>query len=54
MFIFVHLVCLVLEEARGRCRFSGTGVKDSCELSCGLWDSNMSSLEEQAAGALDF
>jgi hypothetical protein len=35
-------------------RFSGTGVKGSCGLPCELWHSDLSSLEEQAAGALDF
>jgi hypothetical protein len=27
--------------------FSGPGVKNSCELSCGYWDLNLGPLEEQ-------
>ena len=40
------LVCLgVLSLCVG---FPGTGVPDSCELSCGCWELNLSPLEKQS------
>lgn len=39
-------VCLVLSEAIGGIRDTGTGVSGSCEPLRGYWESNLGSLED--------
>lgn len=47
MYVRAPYACLVPEKARRKTQVPQTGVKDSCELVCGCWQSNQSPLEEQ-------
>ena len=47
MCVYTLCVCLVPIEFRIGVRSPGTGVTDSCELSCGCWELKLSPLEEQ-------
>lgn len=48
--ISVECICTVPEEARQ----PETGVADDCELTCGCWESNLSSLDDQAVNVLNY